>query len=63
MTYIAVLILIFICISFIYTAYRTLNGIESEKDREVRSQNIFSAIGLLVAGLVGLILFIMVLIL
>ena len=56
MSYISVLILIIISIFCIVSGAKKLHDCKLEKDNEIRSQSIFSGVGLLFFGSVCLIL-------
>lgn len=48
-----IFILILIAISYICSGYKTIKKSNKEPDKEIRNQNIFSAVGLFVFGLLG----------
>ena len=56
MSYVSVFILVLICILCVYSGVRKLMESKTEKDNEVKNQNIFSGVGLLFFGSVGLVL-------
>jgi hypothetical protein len=55
MSYISVFILIVICVLCIYSGGKKINDSKAEEDNEIKNQKIFSAIGLLFFGGIGLI--------
>lgn len=51
-----IFILIIIAILYICSGYKSIKESNKEHDKEIRNQNIFSAVGLFVFGLVGLLI-------
>lgn len=56
MSYISVFILIIVSLIFVFSGIRKIGNCKTEKDNEIKNQNIFSGVGLLIFGSVSLIL-------
>lgn len=54
MSYISVIILLILCILCIVGGLKTIKSIKNENENEIKNQKMFSAVGLLFFGVIGM---------